>query len=89
MNSKTKKDSIAANILIVEISLAQKFLGIEPLTQEQKELLIEKDPMELIYDAQLISSAVMLRQQREAAESTRQIIAVQELKNAPTKGVKS
>jgi hypothetical protein len=89
MNSKTKKDSIAANILIVEISLAQKFLGIEPLTQEQKELLIEKDPMELIYDAQLISSAVMLRQQMEAAESTRRIIAVQELKNAPTKGVKS
>jgi len=75
-----KTASTFAEILIAEISRAQRYLG-ERVTEEQEQQLLRQSPQQLVSEAQLVTAAVALRQQTEVAEHMRRCITAQELKD--------
>lgn len=83
-NQVNSMERAFAQLLVAEISRAHRFLG-ERITEDQEQQLLGQSPQQLICEVQLVSSAVALRQQTEAAEHMRRFFAAQELKDSPFK----
>ena len=75
-------DELAVN----EIIRARRFLGAAT-SDEEREILLGMPLPELLRAAQALTSAVCLRQQTEAAEHMRELVAQQKAAQEPRKGL--
>ena len=78
-------EKLAASLAVNEIALARRFLG-EQTSKEDHEELLKLAASELISTAQVLASAVHLRQQVETAEFTRALIEQQKAAQKPPGG---
>ena len=78
-------ERIAVSLAVNEIVLARRFLG-ERTSKEDREELLKLTTSELTSTAQVLASAVHLRQQVETAEFTRALIEQQKAAQQPPGG---
>lgn len=79
-------ERLAVELAMVEIIQARRFLGAAT-SDEEREMLLGMPLSELLRAAQALTSAVCLRQQREAAEHMRELVAQQKAAQEPRKGL--
>lgn len=78
-------ERLAASLAVNEIVRSRRFLG-ETTGKEDREELLKLTASELVSTAQVLASAVHLRQQVETAEFTRALIEQQKATQAPPGG---
>lgn len=80
-----KERSPGAKLLTVEIEAARVFLG-GAFTDKEVEELGSMTPAQLMQEAQLLGSALALRQQRETADHVHELISLERASRSPKKG---
>lgn len=78
-------ERLAVELAMVEIIQARRFLG-KPTSKKDREELLKLTASELTSTAQVLASAVHLRQQVETAEFTRALIEQQKAAQQPPGG---
>ena len=78
-------ERLAVELAMVEIIQARRFLG-KPTSKKDREELLKLTTSELTSTAQVLASAVHLRQQVETAEFTRTLIEQQKAAQQPPGG---
>lgn len=78
-------ERLAVELAMVEIIQARRFLG-KPTSKKDREELLKLTTSELTSTAQVLASAVHLRQQVETAEFTRALIEQQKAAQQPPGG---
>ena len=78
-------ERLAASLDVNEIVRSRRFLG-EPTSKKDREELLKLTASELTSTAQVLASAVHLRQQVETAEFTRALIEQQKATQGPPGG---
>lgn len=79
-------ERLAVELAVNEIIRARRFLGAAT-SDEEREILLGMPLPELLRAAQALTSAVCLRQQTEAAEHMRELVAQQKAAQEPRKGL--
>lgn len=79
-------ERLAVELAVNEIIRARRFLGAAT-SDEEREILLGMPLSELLRAAQALTSAVCLRQQTEAAEHMRELVAQQKAAQEPRKGL--
>ena len=83
----SEKKAVAEKMIVTEIVRALNYLKGVDISAEEKRQIAEEQNYQLIRDAQLLREAVMLRQQREAAEFVRENIQAEKAAKRPGKGL--
>ena len=83
----SEKKAVAEKMIVAEIVRALSYLKGVDISAEEKRQIAEEQNYQLIRDAQLLREAVMLRQQREAAEFVRENIQAEKAAKRPGKGL--
>lgn len=83
----SEKKAVAEKMIVAEIVRALSYLEGADISAEEKRQIAEEQNYQLIRDAQLLREAVMLRQQREAAEFVRENIQAEKAAKRPRKGL--
>lgn len=83
----SEKKAVAEKMIVAEIVRALSYLKGADISAEEKRQIAEEQNYQLIRDAQLLREAVMLRQQREAAEFVRENIQAERAAKRPGKGL--
>lgn len=83
----SEKKAVAEKMIVAEIVRALSYLKGADISAEEKRQIAEEQNYQLIRDAQLLREAVMLRQQREAAEFVRENIQAEKAAKRPGKGL--
>lgn len=82
-----REETLGKQLLVNEIAQARAYLEGRALDEQRLTSLLKKDASALIQSAQLLREAVMLRQQREAAEFVRENIQAEKAAKRPGKGL--
>ena len=83
----SEKKAVAEKMIVAEIVRALSYLKGADISAEEKRQIAEEQNYQLIRDAQLLREAVMLRQQREAAEFVRENIQAEKAAKRPGQGL--
>ena len=83
----SEKKAVAEKMIVAEIVRALSYLKGVDISAEEKRQIAEEQNYQLIRDAQLLREAVMLRQQREAAEFVRENIQAEKAAKRAGKGL--
>lgn len=83
----SEKKAVAEKMIVAEIVRALSYLKGVDISAEEKRQIAEEQNYQLIRDAQLLREAVMLRQQREAAEYVRENIQAEKAAKKAGKGL--
>lgn len=83
----SKPKSIGEQTLTAEIVRALSYLEGADVSAEEKRQIAELPTFRLVQEAQLLREAVMLRQQREIAEHTRDSIRAYKAAGRPKTGL--
>lgn len=82
-----REETLGKQLLVNEIAQARAYLEGRALDEQRLTSLLKKDASALIQSAQLLREAVMLRQQREIAEHTRDSIRAYKAAGRPKTGL--
>lgn len=83
----SEEKTVVEKMIVAEIVRALSYLERADISAEEKRKIAEEQNYQLIRDAQLLREAVMLRQQREAAEYVRETIQAEKAAKRPRKGL--